>query len=139
MLADLVGSVPPDPRQGINAPLVATQSPGGRTRDLATYLEHVGACDVFFPTNFDHLARLDAFARARTGGGTKRLENGSKRLENGSKRHENGGSSRPSKRSARVVTTREFMRAHADLGATATGSGYNPLTQDFANTKFFLS
>ena len=125
MFADLVGSVPPDPRQGINAPLVATQSPGGRTEDLATYLEHVGACDVFFPTNFDHLARLDAFARARTDGGTKRLENGS--------------SSRLSKRSARVVTTREFMRAHADLGATATGSGYNPLTQDFANTKFFLS
>ena len=80
---------------------------------------------MFFPTNFDHLARLDAFARARTGGGTKRLENGS--------------SSRLSKPSARVVTTREFMRAYADLGATATGSGYNPLTQDFANTKFFLS
>jgi len=25
------------------------------------------------------------------------------------------------------------------LDATVTGSGYNPLTQDFANTKFFLS
>ena len=78
---------------------------------------------MFFPTNFDHLARLDAFARARTGG-TKRLEN---------------GSSRRPRPSAEVVTTREFMRRHADLGATATGSGYNPLTQDFANTKFFLS
>ena len=71
---------------------------------------------MFFPTDFEHLARLDAFARARTGG--------SKRLENGS---------------AQIVATREFMRMHADLGATATGSGYNPLTQDFANTKFFLS
>ena len=78
---------------------------------------------MFFPTNFDHLARLDAFARARTGG-TKRLEN---------------GSSRRPRPSAEVVTTREFMRRHADLGATATGSGYNPPTQDFANTKFFLS
>ena len=81
---------------------------------------------MFFPTDFQHLARLDAFARSRARTG------GSKRLENGSSR-------RPKRSAAEIVTTREFMRRHADLGATATGSGYNPLTQDFANTKFFLS
>jgi hypothetical protein len=46
-----------------------------------------------------------------------------------------------SEKSARgeVLSTRAFMERWADVQATATRSGYNPLLQDFANTKFFLS
>jgi hypothetical protein len=31
------------------------------------------------------------------------------------------------------------MTDYADVAATVTGSGYNPLLQDFSNTKFLLS
>jgi len=31
------------------------------------------------------------------------------------------------------------MEANAECAATLTASGYNPLLQDFANTKFFLT
>ena len=37
------------------------------------------------------------------------------------------------------MSTRQFMEAHAECAATLTGTGYNPLLQDFANTKFFLT
>ena len=36
---------------GRNAPLVAAQARGGKTRDLPTYLAEVGNADVFFPTD----------------------------------------------------------------------------------------
>ena len=125
--------------QGINAPLVATQAPGGKSEDLGTYLDQVGGCDVFFPTYFDSLASLDESAREFNnsielnnsigGGGDK-----------GAVTRYGGEPPRGHRdRACEVISTKEFMRRHADLDATVTGSGYNPLTQDFANTKFFLS
>lgn len=38
----------------------------------------------------------------------------------------------------RVMKTRAFMEQHAQLSATCTRSGYNPLLEDFANTSFYL-
>lgn len=127
--------------QGINAPLVATQAPGGKSEDLGTYLDQVGGCDVFFPTDFDALASLDRSAREF---------NNSIELNNsigdaggkGAATPGNHGGELPRghrDRACEVISTKEFMRRHADLDATVTGSGYNPLTQDFANTNFFLS
>ena len=97
--------------EGANAPIVASQAPGGKTIDRDTYLEDPGRADVFFPTDFRALARLDADARGDGEGGR-----------------------------GRVMTTRAFMEANAvDLRATETASGYNPLLQDFSNTRFYLS
>ena len=42
----------------------------------------------------------------------------------------------------RVMTTRAFMEANCaaeDLAETTTASGYNPLLQDFANTRFYVT
>ena len=36
------------------------------------------------------------------------------------------------------MKTAEFMKRFADLPATTTGSGYNPLLRDFTNTSFFF-
>ena len=97
--------------EGANAPIVASQASGGKTVDRDTYLEDPGRADVFFPTDFRALARMDADARGDGGGGR-----------------------------GRVMTTRAFMEENAvDLRATETASGYNPLLQDFSNTRFYLS
>lgn len=37
-----------------------------------------------------------------------------------------------------VMKTRAFMEKHADLSATRTKSGYNPLLEDFANTSVYV-
>jgi hypothetical protein len=40
------------------------------------------------------------------------------------------------------MTTRAFMEANCaaeDLAETTTASGYNPLLQDFANTRFYVT
>ena len=97
--------------EGANAPIVASQASGGKTVDRDTYLEDPGRADVFFPTDFRALARMDADARGDGEGGR-----------------------------GRVMTTRAFMEENAvDLRATETASGYNPLLQDFSNTRFYLS
>ena len=42
-------------------------------------------------------------------------------------------------RELRVMTSREFLAAHADVQRTTTRTGYNPLLKDFTNTRFALS
>ena len=113
-------SLPGVTMAGRNAPLVAAQADGGRTNDLPTYLAEVGSADVFFPTDFDALRALDAAARR-----TVSMNDGVERSEKSAR--------------GEVLSTRAFMERWADVQATATRSGYNPLLQDFANTKFFLS
>ena len=121
---------------GTNAPLVASQEQGGKSMDHDSYLENPGGADVFFPTDFDNLVRIDAAAAARTtrssrsgGGGGKGDVHGDDDDKDIDSRVKHGV----------VETTRDFMMRHADLTQTATASGYNPLLQDFSNTKFFLS
>ena len=52
--------------EGANAPIVASRGVGGKTVDRDTYLEDPGRADVFFPTDFRALARMD---RRREGTG----------------------------------------------------------------------
>ena len=52
------------------------------------------------------------------------------------------GRGRGGGRRRRVMTTRAFMEANCaaeDLAETTTASGYNPLLQDFANTRFYVT
>ncbi|CAI7925100.1 unnamed protein product, partial [Closterium sp. NIES-54] len=59
-------SLLPDVRiPGANAPLVAAKG-GGVTQDQPTYLVPRGSADIFFPTDFRLLERLDAAASAPT-------------------------------------------------------------------------
>lgn len=102
---------------GVNAPLVASQREGGRTDDHASYLlpeSLTGSADVFFPTCFQTLRAIDFVTSSRN------VQRSNARLSS-------------------IVTTRQFMSEYADIQETTTGSGYNPLLQDFTNTKFLLS
>ena len=103
--------------EGVNAPLVATQRVGGQTDDHDTYLlpeRLAGSADVFFPTCFDTLRAIDFATSSQN-------------------------THRANARLCTIVTTKKFMTDYADVAATVTGSGYNPLLQDFSNTKFLLS
>jgi hypothetical protein len=37
------------------------------------------------------------------------------------------------------LTTKEFMEKYSERGACETKTGYNPLHNDFSNTRFYLS
>lgn len=101
--------------EGVNAPLVASQRDGGRTVDHDSYmLPPDRTADVFFPTCFDTVRGID-FVASSANAGLERARLG------------------------RIVATKDFMREYADCHLTRTKSGYNPLLQDFANTKFYLS
>ncbi len=36
------------------------------------------------------------------------------------------------------MKTKRFMQENADVRATCTRSGYNPLLEDFSNTSFYI-
>lgn len=93
----------------MNAPVVQHQS-GGITHDLkGDYLVSPGDADVMFPTHFESIAKLHAAATRGKGA------------------------------AARKYSTAAFMKRYAELPATRTTSGYNPLTEDFTNTSFLLT
>ncbi|CAI7766822.1 unnamed protein product [Closterium sp. NIES-53] len=97
-------SLLPDVRiPGANAPLVAAKG-GGVTEDQPTYLVPRGSADIFFPTDFGLLERLDAAACAPTS--VERIR----------------GS----------ITSADFLSTIA--ASTYTKDGFNPLLHDFLNT-----
>lgn len=100
------------------APIVSSRDPvTGSVSDHSTYMAPLGSADIFFPTCFDQLSRLHA-AVCRGGGGS-------------------GGEVR--RRKGLVVKQGEFLKEFADLRATRTFSGFNPLVDDFRNSSVFLS
>ncbi|KAL2631104.1 hypothetical protein R1flu_015790 [Riccia fluitans] len=104
-------SILPDVKiAGEGAPLVSSKQ-GGVNRDHGTYLEAKGHADIFFPTDFSVLQKLDQHIAATTGA---------------------------SRRSS-IVNSAQFMDLFADAEKTLTRNGYNPLLEDFSNTKMFLS
>jgi hypothetical protein len=90
---------------------------GAKPVDHGTLLVPLGSADIFFPTDFDLLCRL-----YRESAATAAAARGA----------------RPPAVTARHTPSREFFIRLADLRATATLSGYNPLLEDFANTRFFV-
>ena len=107
---------PPHPDRAINHPVVQTQSKG-RTIDMkGQYLLAAGEADIMFPTNFDHLATMITAASSGSGSGSARAE------------------------ATAHMSSADFMRAWHDLGATQTQGGrFNPLVDDFTNTRFVLT
>lgn len=93
---------------------------GGRpvTVDHPTYLSPRprGAADIFFPTDFAALAAM--LADVRAGAGVAAVAAAS---------------------DVRVLSQAAFMAGHADVARTATLGGYNPLLQDYANTRVLVA
>lgn len=100
--------------QGRLAPLVASQVGDGVTRDHATFLLPRGEADIFFPTDFRLLSKLDALAAGGAGSERRRAP-------------------------GRVVSNREMMGRYAEAEWARTLSGFNPLLDDFTNTRVFLT
>jgi hypothetical protein len=95
---------------GVNGPLVH-RTEGNKTKIYQSYLQSpaLGTCDIYFPTNFDN---LDIVYKQIYG---------------------------VKDRSRVTFSTAEFMRRYANTSLTETKSKYNPLLEDFTNTKFLIS
>ncbi|KAI3706235.1 hypothetical protein L6452_23836 [Arctium lappa] len=108
---------------GERAPLVSTKIDGSSS-DHSTYLDAKGDADIFFPTDFWLLERIDHYG---SGWLKSRIENFDRSSKQGKKR--------------RTITldTSEFMEEFGLPTKTKTKDGYNPLLDDFINTKFYLS
>ncbi|KAI3440815.1 Protein arginine methyltransferase NDUFAF7 [Psidium guajava] len=111
----------PDVRiPGERAPLVSTKK-DGRSSDYDSYLEAKGDADIFFPTDFGLLERIDHFCSGWL------------------KLHEDASSKQGRKRRTITLDTSSFMEEFGLPSRTRTKDGYNPLLDDFKNTKFYLS
>lgn len=106
---------------GDRAPLVSTKK-NGKTVDHSDYLHAKGDADIFFPTDFWLLEQIDHYCSGW--------------LDD----HTGPKSSKPVK-TRRTITldTSSFMEEFGLPSKTRTKDGYNPLLDDFRNTKFYLS
>ncbi|KAI4370458.1 hypothetical protein MLD38_018811 [Melastoma candidum] len=111
----------PDVRiAGERAPLVSTKKEGKST-DYDNYLDAKGDADIFFPTDFWLLERIDHFSSGWT------------------KLNMDKSSTQGRKRRTITLDTSSFMEEFGLPSKTKTKDGYNPLLEDFKNTKFYLS
>ncbi|XP_010475158.1 PREDICTED: uncharacterized protein LOC104754633 [Camelina sativa] len=106
---------------GERAPLVSTKK-DGFSSDYSSYLDAKGDADIFFPTDFWLLERMDHYC-------------------SGWRKTEKDGTPSKKGRKRRTLTldTSAFMEEFGLPSKTRTKDGYNPLLDDFKNTKFYLS
>ncbi|XP_078447068.1 NADH dehydrogenase ubiquinone complex I, assembly factor-like protein (DUF185) [Wolffia australiana] len=105
---------------GERAPLVSTKK-DGCTTDYDSYLDAKGDADIFFPTDFILLEMMDLSC-------------------GGLKSQSSLNSSKPfKKRRTMILDTASFVEEFGLPSKTRTMDGYNPLLNDFKNTKFYLS
>uniref|UniRef100_A0A7C8YXW1 Protein arginine methyltransferase NDUFAF7 n=1 Tax=Opuntia streptacantha TaxID=393608 RepID=A0A7C8YXW1_OPUST len=105
---------------GIRAPLVSTKI-DGRSIDHDNYLNAKGDADIFFPTDFWLLERIDHYCSGWL------------------KPSQKNPSKEGKKRRTTTLDTCAFMEEFGLPSKTRTKDGYNPLLDDFKNTKFYLS
>ncbi|MED6193611.1 hypothetical protein PIB30_021263 [Stylosanthes scabra] len=105
---------------GERAPLVSTKKDGSSS-DYENYMDAKGDADIFFPTDFWLLERIDHYCS-----GWLKFQ-GDRTSKKGKKR--------------RTITldTSAFMEEFGLPTKTRTKDRYNPLLDDFKNTKFYLS
>ena len=87
----------------------------GKNEDLDSYLVPPGSADVFFPTDFNQLARCWRRAGTRAGA----AQSGNLQTD--------------------VLPMHVFMNMYAEVARTKTMTAYNPLLDDFQNTAFLLA
>ncbi|XP_049932905.1 uncharacterized protein LOC116250809 isoform X2 [Nymphaea colorata] len=106
---------------GERAPLVSVKR-DGHTTDCSSYLDAMGHADIFFPTDFWLLELIDHHCAQgqslRTGDGPAR---------------------KIKQRRTVILDSAAFMEEFGLPSKTRTKDGYNPLLDDFQNTKFYLS
>jgi len=95
----------PDAIEGEQAPVVQTRYKQTMI-PCSTYLVQPGWFDIFFPTNFEKLARLYERICGKQG---------------------------------QIFSQRSFLQNWAQLDATKTRSGENPMLSFYENMKFFVS
>lgn len=128
---------------GRNAPLVSGRQGPGVTVDYDTVLVPWGEADIFFPTDFDGLSQLYA-AAARSGpeayahAAAAATAAAGSRPGGSKQRQVAAGSSRTAVLSSSHSSTADFMSAFAEAKQTRLLSGYNPLVQDWPNTRVFV-
>ncbi|ONM35221.1 hypothetical protein ZEAMMB73_Zm00001d042393 [Zea mays] len=106
---------------GDRAPLVSSKK-DGKTSDHRNYFDAQGDADIFFPTDFRLLEQIDHNCAGF------------------SKEQKNPGAFKPvKKRRTIILDTAAFMEEFGMPLKTRTKDGYNPLLDDFKNTKFYLS
>ncbi|PON63736.1 Alpha-ketoglutarate-dependent dioxygenase [Parasponia andersonii] len=105
---------------GERAPLVSTKK-DGRSSDYSSYLDAKGDADIFFPTDFLLLERIDHYCSGWL------------------KLNKDQSSKQGKKRRTIILDTSSFMEEFGLPTKTRTKDGYNPLLDDFKNTKFYLS
>ncbi|GFP98331.1 NADH dehydrogenase [ubiquinone] complex i assembly factor 7 homolog, partial [Phtheirospermum japonicum] len=111
----------PDVRiPGERAPLVASKK-DGNSLDQNNYLDAKGDADIFFPTDFCLLERMDHYCSGWL------------------KLNEDNSSKKGKKRRTLTLDTSSFMEEFGLPSKTRTKDGYNPMLDDFKNTKFYLS
>ncbi|XP_057960161.1 uncharacterized protein LOC131152343 isoform X2 [Malania oleifera] len=111
----------PDVRvAGERAPLVSTKKDGSN-KDHETYLDAKGDADIFFPTDFFLLEHIDHYCSGWL------------------KQQKDESSKRGKKRRTITLDSSSFMEEFGLPSKTRTKGGYNPLLDDFKNTKFYLS
>jgi hypothetical protein len=119
------------PLAHLHAPLLcASKSSASRaTVDHATYLSPAdpGSADIFFPTDFGLLA---AMASAACGRPVRRSSSSSSSFS-AAQLEEPG--------SVRVVSNKDFLQSFADVNACRTRNGYNPLLEDWTNTRWLIT
>jgi hypothetical protein len=117
----------------------------GVTVDYDTVLVPWGTADIFFPTDFDSLASLYAaaadsgpqlYAAEAAAVAAAEAKAGSKAGRNSKQQRQEGAAS--SAVSCSHSPTAEFMAAFAEAKQTRLLSGYNPLVQDWQNTRVFV-
>ncbi|CAK9318856.1 unnamed protein product [Citrullus colocynthis] len=111
----------PDVRiAGERAPLVSTKTDGSSS-DYESYLDAKGDADIFFPTDFVLLEQMDHYCSGWL------------------KLHEDKKPKTGKKRRTIILDTSLFMEEFGLPSKTRLKDGYNPLLDDFKNTKFYLS
>lgn len=101
---------------GERAPLVSTKRDGS-SFDHDSYLDAKGDADIFFPTDFWLLERMDHYCSGVDFTSSKKGK----------------------KRRTLTLDTSAFMEEFGLPSKTKTQDGYNPLLDDFKNTKIYLS
>ncbi|XP_072965122.1 protein arginine methyltransferase NDUFAF7 homolog, mitochondrial isoform X1 [Typha angustifolia] len=106
---------------GDRAPLVSTKK-HGNSLDHCNYLDAKGETDIFFPTDFWLLERID---HSCSGWSNEQAKTRSLKPVK--------------KRRTITLEAAAFMEEFGLPLKTRTKDGYNPLLDDFKNTKFYLS
>ncbi|XVE84759.1 hypothetical protein DITRI_Ditri17bG0038500 [Diplodiscus trichospermus] len=105
---------------GERAPLVSIKK-DGHSSDYSNYLDAKGDADIFFPTDFWLLECIDHYCSGWL------------------KMQKDKSSTQGKKRRTITLDTSSFMEEFGLPSKTRTKDGYNPLLDDFKNTKFYLS